>query len=171
MQWRWIWTAMLARFEPVSDVSAREVHKCSGTKMSDSCTLTMKKFLLKPHIPPSHHPTYWFFSLFSRFNQKYEYKCVNFKSTTYPFISFRRKGNGDSNSFWPREINLQSASTEIIDEKYLKPVFAAVGGHAHSPEGVDETHSICVPYIGGAPSHYIKYSFLLIVLACGIFLI
>ena len=122
-------------------------------------------------IPPPHPPTYWFFTLFSRFNQKYEYKCVNFKSTTYPFISFRRKGNGDSNSFWPREINLQSASTEIIDEKYLKPVFAAVGGHAHSPEGVDETHSICVPYIGGAPSHYIKHSFLLIVLACGIFLI
>lgn len=25
---------MLARFEPVGDVSAREVHKCSDTKMS-----------------------------------------------------------------------------------------------------------------------------------------
>lgn len=94
-----------------------------------------------------------------------------YKGQNYLVFLGRRKGNGDSNSFWPREINLQSASTEIIDEKYLKPVFAAVGGHAHSPEGVDETHSICVPYIGVAPSHYIKHSFLLIVLACGIFLI
>ena len=59
---------------------------------------------------------------------------------------------------------MQYSATEIIDEKYLEPVFQAAGGHAHSPAGLKEPHSICVPYVAGAVTYHVNFSFAVLVL-------
>ena len=59
---------------------------------------------------------------------------------------------------------MQYSATEITDEKYLEPVFQATGGHAHSPVGVKEPHSICTPYIAGTGTYHVNLSFVVLLL-------
>ena len=64
-------------------------------------------------------------------------------------------------------MNLQFAAQEIFDEGMLQPIFAAAGGHAHSPTGMlsnETTHSICTPYIAGAGTNHISFLCTLVVL-------
>ena len=64
---------------------------------------------------------------------------------------------------------MQFAAQEIMDERFLQPIFAAVGGHAHNPKGMlaNETHSICTPYIAGAGTLHLNALFALVVVLCG----
>lgn len=67
---------------------------------------------------------------------------------------------------------MQYAAQEVIDERFLQPIFAAVGGHAHNPTGMlaNETHGICTPYIAGAGTHSLNAVIGLVVLLCGYYL-
>ena len=70
-------------------------------------------------------------------------------------------------------MNLQPAAIEVVGdaETFLQPVFKATGGHAHSPTEVTEPPSFCKPYIAGVATHHVTFSFLMVVLACGLVLI
>lgn len=81
----------------------------------------------------------------------------------------RNKGASDSDGFWLHNVNMQFAAQEIMDERFLQPIFAVVGGHAHNPKGMlaNETHSICTPYVAGAGIHHLNALFALVVLLGG----
>lgn len=85
-------------------------------------------------------------------------------------FSYRHAVPSNSQGFWPHDVNMQYSATEIIDEKYLEPVFQATGGHAQAPAGVKEPDSICTPYIAGTGTYRMNFFLVLLVLllTCGL---
>lgn len=91
-----------------------------------------------------------------------------YKDRNYVIFLGRNKGSIDSDGFWPHHVNMQFAAAEIMNENQLQSIFAAAGGHAHSPTGIlpNETHSICTPYTAGAGNNHQSLLFALVVLLC-----